>query len=250
MISIHIYARESNDLSKLLWFLEGYNEVATSRFFDWHVWELPQEDSKEVDSCFTEMSLCDLLIVEVKSYEDLSYLKRIRRYYLQAELVLLINESILPEEFMSPYLHPISVIKRPFEEGFDQYLGRKMAQIFEFIFRKRESQTFYHRFKVASSFCHEAIPYSSIHYFESCNKKIILYSDHGTHEFYDSLSSMEEDLPGFFIRCHRSYIVNSIYIRGMGIGELSLILKDGSSIPISKKYSRRLAKVWEQCSAD
>jgi DNA-binding LytR/AlgR family response regulator len=47
-----------------------------------------------------------------------------------------------------------------------------------------------------------------------------------------SLDQFEQELPSIFFRCHRSAIVNMVYIQH--IGTKNLTLNDGSSLPVSR----------------
>ncbi len=73
-------------------------------------------------------------------------------------------------------------------------------------------------------------------YIEILKKVIKLYTKEGIFEYrgtlVETMNSIEKQL---FVQCHRSYVVNIIYIKE--IGNKDIIMKDGSIVPISRsKY--------------
>ena len=77
----------------------------------------------------------------------------------------------------------------------------------------------------------------NIIYIESINKKIIIYRLYEEpEEVYYRLNEILKKIEPFgFIRCHKSYIVNTNYI--VSFNKLHCILKNNIIIPIGRKYS-------------
>lgn len=73
-------------------------------------------------------------------------------------------------------------------------------------------------------------------YFESNLRKITAHMNNGEKiTFYNKMSNLENEIKNSeFIRCHRSFLVNLIYIKN--IVELDVITTDNNYISISKKY--------------
>lgn len=77
------------------------------------------------------------------------------------------------------------------------------------------------------------IPIQDILYFESNAHNIVLYTLSGKYTFRRKLSEIEKELMIYpFIRCHASYLVNSMYI--MILGKNSMTLTNKTQIPISR----------------
>ena len=74
--------------------------------------------------------------------------------------------------------------------------------------------------------------YSEILYFESNGRKVILTGTDGKYEFYERIEEVETRLPYFFIRPHRSYIVNYDFVRQFKYEEL--LMTNGIIIPVSR----------------
>lgn len=84
------------------------------------------------------------------------------------------------------------------------------------------------------------LPFSDILYFESRGRKILLKTRDGMDEFYGRIHEVWDSLdPNLFTRPHVSYLVNMDFIRE--IRPDRLLLPDGVSIPVSRKY-RSLVK--------
>ena len=74
------------------------------------------------------------------------------------------------------------------------------------------------------------------HYFESREKKIYINTGSAEFSFYDTLDHLEESLPDDFLRCHRSFIVARRYVRTILLSQNTIVLEDGSAIPLSRTY--------------
>lgn len=81
-----------------------------------------------------------------------------------------------------------------------------------------------------------SLPLSDILYAEPDGKHGVHFMlRDGSADFSVGLSEVEKKLPeGQFIRCHHSYIVNLEHVRE--INKQTFYLKDGQSVPISRKY--------------
>lgn len=76
-------------------------------------------------------------------------------------------------------------------------------------------------------------PIQSIIFFESCNHNTLLHTQSKEFKFRKKLNEIEKELwPQTFIRCHASYLVNSMHIKI--IGRTSLTLFNNIQIPISR----------------
>ena len=54
--------------------------------------------------------------------------------------------------------------------------------------------------------------------------------------FYLTMDRLAEELPEQFLRCHRSFIVNSRKIRKIMLSQNLIGLEDGFDIPLSRSY--------------
>lgn len=86
---------------------------------------------------------------------------------------------------------------------------------------------------------------SSIVYFESYNKKNWFYLNGEQYHVALKMKELSERLPNYFIRIHRSYIVNIHNISKISrdiTSNLIVLTKDGQSLPVSQSYVADLRK--------
>ncbi len=76
------------------------------------------------------------------------------------------------------------------------------------------------------------IPFEKIVYIESEKRIVHIHCDGVTHDIYAKLDDIEKSLDDSFIRCHKSFIVNTASIKSIEKGFFRL--KDGKEITISK----------------
>lgn len=74
--------------------------------------------------------------------------------------------------------------------------------------------------------------YDEIYYIESAGRKLQLFGVDVFIEYYAKMDSMEGELKDNFVRCHKSFIVNLMYVRSMDGKEITLM--NGKKIPISR----------------
>jgi DNA-binding LytR/AlgR family response regulator len=75
-----------------------------------------------------------------------------------------------------------------------------------------------------------------IFFFESRGRKIALRTRAQEITFYSNFDALAAQLPNWFLRCHRGYIVNMKKMTGADFAENTLTLSDDSAIPISRTY--------------
>lgn len=83
------------------------------------------------------------------------------------------------------------------------------------------------------------IPVRDITYIESLQKKTWFYSNGEQYKTSITLKELQEKLPNYFIRIHRSYIINIYFIKKISKDITSnyiVKLKDGKELPISSSY--------------
>lgn len=94
------------------------------------------------------------------------------------------------------------------------------------------------------------VPYSQLLFVEALDKKLNVCTQRQSITVRKSLGSIAGDLPEQFIRCHRSYIVNSDYIDHVSFTDMSLTLTNGENIPISRSCRDALREYLERKKVD
>lgn len=84
------------------------------------------------------------------------------------------------------------------------------------------------------------IPLESITYFESLKRKVVVYYDNTSIDYYYKFQDLDDFVSQHgFIRCHRSYIVNKKKISR--VGSLCLYVDD-IEIPVGRTYKESIQK--------
>ncbi|MDO5559063.1 MAG: LytTR family DNA-binding domain-containing protein [Oscillospiraceae bacterium] len=74
------------------------------------------------------------------------------------------------------------------------------------------------------------------------SKKITLRTAGQIFEFYDSLESVMSRAPDYFLRVHRSFVVNTKFIDQINYSEKTIYMNDGSQVFFSRSYSPMVKK--------
>lgn len=175
----------------------------------------------------------DLLIFEMSSSEDISEAARFRKLYPESAFMIITEPEISPEWYVTPELCPTLLLLKPLDRPRAMEAIRRMMA---YCYEQREKEAYTHSLVVRSGEERRYFRYTQILFLEAREKKLILYSGQEKLAFYGSLREMERVLPEYFIRCHRSYIVNFMHISKLNISQGVLHIHDQFVIPVSKKY--------------
>ena len=83
------------------------------------------------------------------------------------------------------------------------------------------------------------LPYSGIAYFTSRDRVVYVQTTFGEKgPVRRTLDQVEEHLrkSGFFVRCHKSYLVNRDCCLELNKSDKTLVLKHGHRVPVSRAY--------------
>ena len=186
----------------------------------------------------------DLIIAEVANCDDLDKVRYIRTLFAGARLLLLSNNQISPEYYTIPEISPDILLLKPYvylkaEEIVHRillwcYRDRGMRQQKDNLLEMKSGGEVYY------------FDYAKVYYLEARDKKIIVHMQKQELSFYSSLQKLEKSLPEYFIRCHRSYIVNFMFIQKVDLTNSIFYLNEKAVIPISQKYKVRLTKILQK----
>lgn len=177
--------------------------------------------------------IMDVVCFDLEQDQGISYAKYIRKCYEKAFMILMAGSDMSPMEYIRPDILPSGLIISP---ASDEDIRRVFRDVFESLMeqvREREEDKLY---IVATREGIVRIPYSRIVYFESRNKKIYIRYDNREVGFYSSLDKIEGELECYFVRTHRSFMVNREYIRRINLSQNSVTLKDDITVPLSRSY--------------
>lgn len=92
------------------------------------------------------------------------------------------------------------------------------------------------------------IPIEQISHIESLQKKTWFYVGHEQYKTNITLKELQIKLPQYFVRIHRSYILNIYFVKRITrdlASNFVIELKDGTELPVSQSYVNNLRKVLE-----
>ena len=90
------------------------------------------------------------------------------------------------------------------------------------------------------------LPYSEIVYFEALDKKINICTSRQQLTVRKALSSLSDTLPEKFLRCHRAFIVNADQIERAEFSDMTLYLRNGETLPISRGCRDQLTQYFDE----
>lgn len=169
----------------------------------------------------------DLIFLDIVLVESngVSIGKFIRENLLdyQVQIVYISNESgyamqLFETEPMDFLVKPIE--KEQIEKILQRFLRQKTSMGKVFTFKEERGNV--------------QIPYDSIWDFQSMNHKVIIHTIEGQREFYRKLTDVESMVPDYFVRIHKSYLVNENFINRFHYD--MVILRNDQKLPISKSY--------------
>lgn len=92
------------------------------------------------------------------------------------------------------------------------------------------------------------IPIEQVSHIESLQKRTWFYSEDNQFKTNITLKELQVKLPEFFLRIHRSYIINIYFIKHISkdlASNFVVELKNGTELPVSQSYINDLRKVLE-----
>lgn len=180
-----------------------------------------------------EKACYDIACMDLSFQNSIDILKILRKNNPSVYIIVLSDRKTPAEDYVRPDIMTASAItdvtvwndiKLSLKMNFTYYLKHFYGDNSEnsFVLDNRDGR--------------QLIPYNQICYFESCEKKIMLYTVKEQYSFYDTLDSIEKRLPDDFVRCHRSFIVRKDKIKKILLSQGYMVLEQGEMIPVSRTY--------------
>lgn len=182
----------------------------------------------------------DILYCEIQNCLDVDVLKEFRQQESKAMLMLLASASLSPTLYLRPGISPDLLLLKPFTEN--EFVDAN-RELFDAFLEKRQvsGEMFVHNTRNGKI----RIPYDKISYFEAQNKKINVRTGNKEYDFYGSIEHILQLAPAYFIRCHRSYLVNTRKIWQVRMSEGYIELHSGARVPFSRTYRQQLKDLME-----
>ena len=233
MVEMMIFSRCSNERPAVKSVSKDLAARLSEEEWRFHCFEILREARNFIES---DQPL-DIICTDVTGKEGIPLAADCRKRNRNAYMILIADTRISPASYMKPTIMAGSLLLRPFqkadiEEAFQEAFGSFLTDEGEpeekeqFILDNREGKW--------------RIDYEHIYYFEARQKKLYLNTGNREIGFYDTLENIQKTLPSWFIRCHRSFLINGKMIQKLLLGQNLVVLKDGWEIPVSRTYKKEI----------
>lgn len=172
----------------------------------------------------------EAIVWDVSREDALPVLAEVRQGSRDAFLLILARPDTSPLIFLRPDILPSSLILRPLGPS---EVDRVVCEMLRSICGDKDGC-----FVVERRGERQQIPWEQIYYFESRERKIFVRLRGEEVGFSGTLDGLEGNLPGYFQRCHRSFIVNMEKVDKVRLGSNLIVLWDGLSVPLSRGYKQ------------
>ncbi len=202
--------------------------------------EQTASDLHSVEACFRDpvLGIPEIIIYELRNSEDFRRLHELRNLFPAAQLMM-INRSRIPSlKLLEPGINP-AVLTDDFPDKAS--LKGLMREMVMRIYRDREELSIRDRLLIKQGDELIILRYSQIMYIEAKDKYIIVHFRKGSISYRDTLKTLERKLPPCFVRCHRSIIVNLLFVSKVHLSMRHITMEDGTLVPLSKSYKNKLS---------
>jgi two-component system response regulator LytT len=223
--------------------LEKCSKNAIARYSDDQLQVARTENERQLDSYLEKQGLMDAAFLEIVEESGVRISQKVRRQYENSELLVIADDHISPMDYMTPEIRAASLLLRPYA----QKRGEEVVEaFFRSFYRSREQEENEKVFMLGNREGKMRIPYSKIYYIEVCGRKIHIRLKDKEYSKYDTMEHIVKNLPKEFVRCHRSFVFNSIYLEKIRLSQNLIYLEDGITIPLSRRYKPLLKEYIKQ----
>ena len=180
----------------------------------------------------------DLICADVSVIEGVRQIEIMRELYKKAIIVLIADIQTSPVTYMKPTILASALLLKPLKEAMVQ---QTVEEVFRCCIQENTDDEV---FIVEAKEEKYRIPYSEILYFESRSKKIYACTANDEYGFYDTMDRLEEECMKYFVRCHRSFIVNRDKVDKVKLSQNYLTLQGGLEIPLSRSYKSVIKELY------
>lgn len=197
-------------------------------------WEFIESGSvPELSSSLALAGKVDMICLDLTMDGALKMAEKLRSDHSSAYITLISDQTISPVKYIRPSIQPDSLMIKPLDE---KQLSDVMGEAVSAYIRRLDTADENSVFIAESKGERNLIEYSRILFFEARERKVFLSTEREEYGFYDSLEELEQRLDENFLRCHRSYIVNTRRIVRVEISGSRIVLDDGTELPLSRSY--------------
>ena len=236
MISMLLYDRMEKELYRLREAVK--NQAAYLGDEYWNImsagtWQDVEEYEKMLD-------MLNTACMDITEEGDIAHVEALRKKYEEMFLLLIADINVSPMSYVRPQIMAASLLIRPFDE---KEIERVVKEFLQAYLNQREKRQGWDNFVIESKDGRIHIPYDKIYYLEAREKKLYVLTDREEYGFYGTMDKIEGELPAYFMRCHRSFIVNSRKIEKVMLSQNMILLSEDRDVPLSRSYKAALKEL-------
>ena len=164
------------------------------------------QNIKELNEVLKNLSYVSVCCVDFSLHGEQA-INIIREHNPETMVIILADVDISPSKYIRPSIMAAGLLLRPLTP---KQVNNVLKSVLSAADNKEQTRVCGNEmFTVNTREGAIKIPYSELLYFEARNKKIAACTGRFEAEFYSTLDSLDEKLPGYFIRCHKSFIINT-----------------------------------------
>lgn len=236
MISMLIYDRMKKELCRLR---EAVKDQAAHLGDEY--WNIMSAGTWQEMAEYEEMlDLLDTACMDITGRDDIVRVETLRRKYEEMFLLLIADTNVSPMSYVRPQVMAASLLIRPFDE---REINRVVKEFLMAYLNRREKRQGRDSFVIESKDGKIYMPFDKIYYLEAREKKLYVLTDREEYGFYGTMDKIEGELPAYFARCHRSFIVNTRKIEKVMLSQNMILLSEGRDVPLSRTYKAVLKEL-------
>lgn len=198
-------------------------------------------ESQKLIEFLEENNLVDMACLDVSMEHGIALAEKTRKSNEQAFILLVADKTMSPMKYIKPSIMAGALLLKPYTLQQAKEVIKDSIQTFMEEFSRENNRE---QFVIDNKEGRQVISYSQINFFEARDKKIYVNTGAKEMVFYDTIENLEQQLPDIFIRCHRSFIVSRIKVEKIFLSQNTIMLKDGSYVPLSRTYKKAI-KEWK-----
>ncbi len=231
MNAVVIYSRSKAESGMLH---DAFRAIAGFREQD--AWTVRRAATREeLLQAVTDGAIAQICFADITGVSGLPIAEFVRRLFESAQLVLVVDSATPPTSYIRPGILPAGLLFKPLSL---EAVRTLMQELLRIVRTRRQTEVFQDAaISVTSHGSTYRIPLREVLYFEARNKKLYLYTQNAEIEFYDTLERLQNHLPKEFLRCHKSFVVNTAAIEEITLAQNRITLCGGRiELPISRSY--------------
>ena len=175
----------------------------------------------------------DVSCFDITTDNSIKAVEDFREQNESSMLVIISDATISPLTYMKPSVMASSLLLKPLV---NDSVSSCMKEVVNSFYKKKNvpQESDEHKFCVETKDGKTYYSFDKIIHFEAREKKIFLNTQYDEEGFYSTLDSIIDQLPDYFVKCHRSFIVNTRKITKIQASQNLIYCEGDIVLPLSR----------------